>query len=326
MSTSSSQPEVRRAPTVGIVGTAEDLTALLPLRTAYSRRGITKRIWATDTVPSQRALADLAGDVDAILLVHPRRRSARTIVDGPTVCAPNGRRVPIGLLPAAGSGLLAGFATAAARVHARHGGTDGSSVALLAQRSRRYLNLAARIRRLLNERADPDSVFWWPADEIVRADLVRGLGLGLGTAIYVGHGRPTGWAGYAGVRAHHLSATAQPCGLVISLACHTASRRRTGLSFSEALVLRGTAAAALGSTMSTLHIANARWSLRIVSALAHASTAGELVAAAEPESDLSRRYRLIGDPMAPLIDDPGARAAARVFTDDLTLPALTEAS
>ncbi|CAN5278112.1 hypothetical protein BH20ACT5_BH20ACT5_08940 [soil metagenome] len=271
----------------------------------------------TDQVPAAGALADFGTDVDALLLVSPRRRSPRTVINGPTVTVAGGRRVPVGVLPAAGPGLLAGFAAAAARVHDRRAGDGASSIAVLAQRSRRYLHLAARIRRLVDRQ---DGVLWWPADEMIRADLVQGLGLGLATTIYVGHGRPTGWAGYAGLRAHHLSGAAQPCGIVLSLACHTASRRRTGLSFTESLVLRGSAAAALGAATSTPHVANARWSLRITAALsAGVGTAGELVAAAEPDGELSGRYRLIGDPMAPLLDAPGARAAARALTEDVAL-------
>ena len=105
--------------------------------------------------------------------------------------------------------------------------------------------------------------------------------------------------------------------LVVSLACQTSSRYRTGRSFTEALVAQGTAAAAIGAVGKTRHIANARWSLRLVDALADgAPTAGELLVAAEPEGALARNYRLVGDPLAPLLDRR-ARAAARALSDDV---------
>jgi hypothetical protein len=212
------------------------------------------------------------------------------------------------------------FAHAAAAVHARADRPEcGTSVALLAQRSRRYLDLAGRIRRLLGESGrPPDSVFWWPADEIVRDDLTIGLGHGLALVLYIGHGRPSGWVGYAGVRANHLSGRPAPGALIVSLACRTLNRRRVGLSFGERLVAQGGAAASIGAVPMTPHIANARWSLRFVDAIsAGATTVGGLLAAAEPDLDVGPVHRLIGDPLAPLLDAPGARDAARARTVDV---------
>ncbi len=326
MSTSCSPPEVQAGgPRIALVGTPADLAALAPLRSAYAEAGITEALLAVAAPPARSELVELAGGADAVLLVYPRRRSARTVVDGPTIGAADGRRVPIGIVPALGGGALERFATTAAGLH-RRGGYE-QSVALLAQRSRRYAHLAGRIRALLLPQVSADSVLWWPAEAIVRDDLVAGLGHGLAVALYVGHGRPNGWVGYGGVRAHHLAAAPAACGLVLSLACHTLSRRRTGLSFTEALVMQGSAAAALGSTTSTQHVENARWSLRLVSALAGGCTsAGDLLAAAEPDSDVSRHYRLIGDPLAPLVDAPTARIAARALTDDVVFHPQREAS
>ena len=73
-----------------------------------------------------------------------------------------------------------------------------------------------------------------------------------------------------------------PPAAVVSLTCQTASRRRTGLSFAEALPLRGVAAATLGAVSSTVHTGNARWALRIARDLGTASTIGELVAMVAP--------------------------------------------
>jgi hypothetical protein len=322
MSSSSKPPDpsATRAPTVGIVAPPTSLDALAPLRRAYARRGIGEVVVGGDALPSPGELVELASAVDAVLLVYPPNRSPRTVVPWPAAPATGGRRVPVGIVPG-GGGDLDRFAISAAAVHLRAIGEPAAatSVALLAQRSARYLDLAGRIRRLLGEQdvAD-DSVFWWPADEIVRDDVSAGLRLGLAVAVYVGHGRPRGWVGYAGVRAHHLDGTLTPGALVVSLACQTSSRYRTGRSFTESLVTQGTAAAAIGAVGKTRHIANARWSLRLVDALAAgAPTAGELLVAAEPEGGLTRNYRLIGDPLAPLLDAPGARAAARALSDDV---------
>jgi hypothetical protein len=320
MSTLSKRPDPARRPVVAVVATAAGLDALEPLRRAYRRRGISDHVYAASAPPPPGELAQLAADVDAVLLTYPPNRSPRTVVPWPAVPVPDGRRVPVGIVPGS-LAELERFAAGAAAVHLRAIGerATGRSIALLAQRSARYLDLAGRIRRLLAEQnVDADSVLWWPADEIVRDDVVTGLRLGLAVAVYVGHGRPRGWVGYAGVRAHHLDGTLAPGALVISLACQTSSRYRTGRSFTESLVTQGTAAAAIGAVGKTRHIANARWSLRLVDALAAGvTTSGDLLVAAEPESGLARNYRLIGDPLAPLLDAPGAGAVARALSDDV---------
>jgi hypothetical protein len=141
----------------------------------------------------------------------------------------------------------------------------------------------------------------WTAYEVDRDTVALRLGRGPGLAVYVGHGRPVGWVGYAGLRAHHLEPD-EPVGALVSLTCQTASRRRTGLSFAEALPLRGVAAATLGAVGPTLHTANARWALRLTRAAATAATVGELIAAIAPHDPAAASYRLIGDPTAPLAD------------------------
>ncbi len=323
MSTSSKQPEppfpADRVPAIAVIGSQRDIDALGPLTAAYRHNGIAEVPVVVAGIPTLSELIERAEHVDAILLVYPRQRSPNTVVPWPAAVTASGRRVPIGLVPAQ-RGSLEQFAAAAARVHGRrrHGHPE-ASIALLAQRSTRYIDLAGRIRRLLTSGQRPaESTFWWPADEIIRDDVTRGLGHGLAAALYVGHGRPSGWVGYAGIRDHHLADVDDACGVIISLACQTLSRRRIGLSFGEALVAQGSAAATIGAVSVTNHIANARWSLRLADALINgASTAGELLAAAEPDIGVGRCYRLIGDPMAPLLDAPGARAAARALTDDV---------
>ena len=308
------------APVVAVIGNNRQLDALTPLRAEYHRRGIGEVAVLTRTLRPPEAGREVADGVAAVLMAYPRLRAPSTVVPWPAAVTARGRRIPIGIVPDHRESLQR-FALAAAEVHARADRSDcESSVALLAQRSRRYLDLAGRIRRLLGESGRaPDSVFWWPADEIVRADLTLGLGQGLAVALYVGHGRPSGWVGYTGVRAHHLADVPSPGALIVSLACQTLNRRRVGLSFGERLVAQGSVAASIGAVSVTRHIANARWSLRFVDAVAAGSaTVGDLIVAAEPDVEAGRVYRLVGDPLAPLLDAPGARNAAQVLTDDVT--------
>jgi hypothetical protein len=327
MSTSCSRPEATRTTgsvgrRVAVIGSNRQLDSLAPLRHAYRARGIDELAVLANDLLTPEALGELAGDVDAVLLAYPRHRAPSTVVPWPTVAAARERRIAVGLVPDHGDSL-ARFAVAAAAVHERAGDpATTASIALLAQRSRRYLDLAGRIRRLLlaGGRA-PAAMFWWPADEIVRDDVTIGLRYGLAVAWYVGHGRPSGWVGYAGIRAHHLADADAPSGVVVSLACQTLSRRHIALSFGERLVAQGSAAATIGSVSATRHVANARWSLRLVDAVSNGvRTAGDLLVAAEPDVAVARTYRLVGDPMAPLLDAPGARAAAQRLTDDVVFP------
>ena len=152
------------------------------------------------------------------------------------------------------------------------------------------------------------------AYELGRDDLADLLATGPALGVYVGHGRPVGWVGYAGTRAHHLADAAArpgqaPVGAVVSLTCQTASRRRTGLSFAESLPLRGVTAATVGAVTSTLHTGNARWALRIARGLGTARTIGDLVVMVAPHDPHATSYRLLGDPTAPLLDAPAAEAA-----------------
>lgn len=304
---------------IALVAHPPALEALEPLLEAYTKAGL-----AVDTVDPGRAgvpgaeeLIDLARSASAMVLVVPRCRSPRTVAPGPTVAGAGGRAVPIGIVPDVGPVGLDLFATAAAAVHERSrlAAVPPASLAVLAQRSGRYRELADRILRLVGEASPATARFNWTADELVRDDLVEGLATGLGLVLYVGHGRPSGWVGYRGTRAHHLAGLAQPLGAVLSLACLTASRRRRGLSFAEALPLQGSAAACLAAVGSTRHIDNARWALRLVQAVAAGCRSiGELVAMAEPETSLVRGYRILGDPLAPLADAPGASSAAEALT------------
>jgi hypothetical protein len=301
---------------IGVVGSPRALDALEPLRRAWAGRG------HLVAVKSPVPLDELADGVDALTVVGSRRRSPRTVLPGPFVRTADGRRVPVGWVPDLGWEALRRFATAAARVHARsRNGRSRRTVAVLAQRSRRYRDLSGRIERLLAESGGAARPLRWTADELTRPDLVRGLGFGVSAAVYVGHGRPVGWVGYRGVRRHHLARVEEPTAAVLSLTCLTASRRRVGLSFAEALVLDGAAAAAFGAVRSTDYRWNARWALRLTGALANGcATVGDLVVSAEEGDPAVAAYRIIGDPTAPLVDAPGAARRAAALTRELAPP------
>lgn len=271
---------------------------LAPLLAAYARRHVAVTPWwYRGEVPPEPELSRAAAGQDAVLLAGRRARSPRTVLSGPVLVTDDGRLVPVGWVPVADTASLRRFAAAAARLHLRAQST--ASVAVLAQRHPRYLRLAGRVGAILGDRP----VLRWTAEALVPEAMVAGLASGLGAAIYLGHGRPIGWVGYYGLRAHHFDDFAgEPVGAVLSLCCLTASRRRTGLSFAEALPLRGVCGAVFAAVTSTLHTDNTRWAVRLSDAmLAGARDLGELVTQALPPGRSQvAPYRIIGDPLAPL--------------------------
>lgn len=283
---------------------------------AWRSTGVSVERLAFDNVlPDLAERIQARDDLDAVLLVGSARRAPATVLTAPFVMDRNNRRVPIGWLPATNAVSLRRFALTAARVHRRGGSEQG--VALFSQWHPRYLRIVDRMEILLRHRL---RIFRWTSDVITREGLIHAMGSGLGLGIYVGHGRPIGWVGYHGMRRRHFNSFAgEPMGAILSLCCRTASRRRTGLSYAEALPLLGVAAASFGATFDTLHTDNTRWAVAICDVLAKGVTrVGELVAqAAPPFPGNASPYRLIGDPLAPLIAPPVAfqRAdAVRVYS------------
>ena len=260
------------------------------------------------------ALCEAAADADGLLLVGDRRRAPRTALPGPFLVDPSGRAVPAGWLPDLGSGLEV-FAKAAARVQRRSG--PPGPLAVLGQWEPRYVQLAGRLEANLRRGGEPPfPVLRWTSERITRSDLVDGLRLGLGVGIYFGHGRPSGWAGYHGLRARHLVDVAgEPLGVLFSVTCLTANRHRVGLSFSEAIVTGGAAAAAVGAVDLVSHVDNMRWMLGLADALCSGeSRLGPALLAAAPRSMSQTPYRIVGDPLALLAGTAeGARRAERIF-------------
>ncbi len=264
---------------------------------------------------SLEALREAIDGAEGLLLVGDRRRAPRTSLPGPYLEDWSGRRVPTGWLPDLGEDLAV-FARAAARVEQR-GGQPGPLV-VLGARQARYQQLATRMEANVGAGGEPPfPVLRWTSERIARHDLVRALRLGIGVGVYFGHGRPSGWAAYHGLRGSHLvEVTGEPLGALLSVTCLTANRHRVGLSFSEVVVTGGSAAAALGAVAPVAHLDNMRWMLGFASAL----RAGEgrlgpaLLAAAPPDPWAASPYRIIGDPLAALVGTPrGSRLALRVF-------------
>lgn len=298
---------------ISVIASASAFEALAPLLGAYRERFTLRVIETQGEAPEPAMVEKWARQSDALLIVGDRRRSPRTVLPGPIIDCSDGRKVPVGWLPDTGPEQLRAFAEAAARVHRRAAFPGRRAVAVLSQWNPKYLNLADRIEALLGEACGDPAVLRWTADRLLREDVIDGLGCGLAGAIYVGHGRPIGWVGYHGMRAHHFPAGGgSPLGVMFSLCCATASRRRTGLSFCEALPLMGRAAAAFGAVEKTLHVDNTRWALGLCRAVNQgADHLGELILKAMPASPSAvTGYRILGDPLAPLAADQDAHERA----------------
>jgi hypothetical protein len=316
---------------VTVVADPASADALAPLLDHW-RHGPGLRLlpWSTvdrfdaHSVADLADLAELAAGSSAVLVVGPRQRSPRTVLPAPVLTAPDGRVVPAAWLPATSAADLARFARTAVTVHQRaatapaEAGRPASdtsrTLVVLGERHPRFDRLADRIVRIGGEEGGGVQVRRATAYELSRDDLVDLLATGPALGVYVGHGRPVGWVGYAGTRTHHFADAAArpghaPVAAVVSLTCQTASRRRTGLSFAESLPLAGVTAATLGAVTSTVHTGNARWALRIARDLGTARTIGDLVALVAPHDPHATSYRLLGDPTAPLLDAPATEAA-----------------
>lgn len=288
---------------------------LRPLIRAHERvRPV--QIVEVDTIPPAGALAHRLEDAAGALLVGDRRHAPRTVLPGPFITTSNGRNVPVGWLPLTSLAELDQFTRGAARVLRRDGPLG--PLVLLGQWSDRYLHLVDRMTAHLRERDQASApIVRWTAERITRDDLLRGLRIGPGLAIYFGHGRPNGWAAYHGLRDHHFDGwRGEPLGALLSVTCYTASRWHTGVSFSERLVLRGIAASALGAIAPVEHVDNMRWMVGLGQALRDGvGTLGEALLCAVPHEPRARDvYRIIGDPLAPLVGSRGsAERAARVY-------------
>lgn len=292
------------------------LSAARPLLAARERERAVRHVLVGDgeTIDADALRSHLEGAA-AGLVVSNGARSPRNALPSAVISTENGRRVPVGWLPlqARSSGLEIAFG-AAARVATRRQ-RSGTTVAVLGQWVERYLRLSVRMSSYLARPSlsHVDTVRW-TAEMITRDQLAVGLDSGLGAVVYFGHGRPSGWAAYHGVRAHHLRVS-EPMGAILSMTCYTASRWRVGRSFAEQMVLQGSAAAAVGAVRPVEHLENTRWMVGVARALAsgHSDLGSVLAAAVPTEVHAKSGYRIIGDPLASLSGtEEGWRAATSI--------------
>jgi hypothetical protein len=328
-----------------VIGSPTALAALKPLCDAHRKqrpvRFLSRRagdglptalnaLGSLDALPPPGGHSELR-DVAAVLVVGDPRRSPRHGLPGLFLHDDTGRRVPAGWLPNLPQRLGA-FAQAAAKVVRRaKAGLARGPLILLGQWDDRTLLLAQQTESAFQNVPCPVPVIRWTAERLVQTDMLRGLRCGPGLAIYFGHGRPRGWAGYHGIRAQHLSESlGEPLGAILSITCHTANRWKVPVSFAEEMVLSGLCAASLGATSKTVHLDNGCLTNNLCSTLTDHSlvTLGELLLAARlGNGHAFGTYRIIGDPFAPLVGAAGALEKARgVFAPapDDALPPLPD--
>ena len=212
-----------------------------------------------------------------------------------------GRRVPLGGVRQ----VTPEFVRTAATVASRRGGA--ASAALLAQRSERALALAQEAAEMFR----PQALFRWEADRLAYFRVREALATGLGALWYVGQGSALGWPAYGGIEAPGLCWQAPTAG-VFSVTC--ASGQAGG--FCEQLVENGFCAAAFGAAGLTSHQRNRRLCLALARSYAEQAEPwmGRVVAGAGTSWLSLAGYRLIGDPLAPLLEAEGAsERAARVY-------------
>lgn len=112
---------------------------------------------------------------------------------------------------------------------------------ILAMWKESYLRRADTLQKSLEKAYGEVGVGRWTADLVSRQELSHRLTTHrIPLVFYLGHGRERGWAGYRGLRIHHLAPPPEPMGLVVSLSCRT-------LEFGRQLVGEGYAQAFLGA-------------------------------------------------------------------------------
>jgi hypothetical protein len=305
-----------RANAVWIVAGSESaLAALAPLIAARkARQRVVVRVDGVEALLANRA-RNLPHGTEAVLVVGPRRVSPRRGLPGMFLIDAQHRRVPVGWLPDVGA-ELAEYAQAAARVLARP--QMRGPVVVLGQWEDRFLRVGLRTARWFKRYEAGWPVFHWTADRISRENMLRGLSTsGPAVALYFGHGRPRGWAGYHGVRRDHFPPRwPEPIGGLLALCCENASRWRTAVSFAETLALQGVFAGALAAVTKTRHEHNRRIGPALCEALTSGGihTLGDLVLALPAGEWSDTPYRFIGDPAAPLVGAAEATLrAASIF-------------
>jgi hypothetical protein len=239
--------------------------------------------------------------MDALLILYHHSLPPSKVCDGP-VLEWQGKLIAQAIFPVIDLDSIKCFAKNLKKVHLKQ--NTLRHVAILGQWDDRYLRLADQIEATLKKSAIASTK--WTADIILREDMVAGLGKGVGVAIYVGHGVSTGWEGFRGTGKKHFEPHVfKPVHALFQLCCSTGGRRYTNCSFSEFLFLRGKVLATLCAVSKTLHTDNIRWAVNISFAISkNVHCIGELITQSLPQKAVLKKYRLIGDPFAPLKSSP----------------------
>jgi hypothetical protein len=251
-------------------------------------------------------LAEAGARPDAVLLVAPRTRALARLLPGPVV-----QGVPVGIVQADGAAELGPWLAAVAPAP-----DPEPAWAVLAMAKDAYLGLARRFRDRLRAGADdrvrvPD----WMADRYTAAEAAAALAGGPRLAVYLGHGRPNGWSGYQGFRWTHVAAAppVRACGTVIGFSCRNLKHVRGALPFGTRWVTEGRAAAFLGAVSDVGTEAGFTLADELARELAEGGheSIGQVLAALDrrlavdpslaPAHRELRRFRLIGNPLQPLL-------------------------
>ncbi len=287
---------------VALVSNIKYKKHLQPLISTWLDKGFRVHVEFTEQheTPTSRALQDIATASDAVMMLYPVRKSPAAMVQAPFLQV-GSRKVVVGLVPVSDIKSLQNFTDTAVEVHRRK--TVDQPVTLLAQRMPRYLQVTDRIYHELKQEVHP--VFRWSSDLVFAGDMLYGINQGPSVCLYLGHGRPSGWSGYFGIRSHHITAFRnKPSAAIISLCCWTAARKRVKHSFCESLIMNGITPFAVGAVKPTLFTENTRWAINFIQAIrSGAMTAGELVRLSCPTQRSVAHYRFFGDPTVPLLAD-----------------------
>src|SRR5215217_963219 len=148
-------------------------------------------------VPGKEAIIHIAQNADAVMILAPANRAASTLIDAPVLHVGE-RIVPVSLVPVPDEATLLSFVATTLEVHRRTG--VNQAIALLAQRFPRYLKVTDKIYQELHKEGSVKA-YKWTSDVIHPGDMLYGINQGAGICLYMGHGRPSGWVGYYGIRA-----------------------------------------------------------------------------------------------------------------------------
>lgn len=266
------------------------------------------RSTATGNSVEERAIRTVVTDhdsVDGVLVVVPRATDLAT-VPGPLIDG-----VPVGVVRADRPADLTIW-----RRHLEAPRRHVLTWAVLSMGKDAFLEPAGRLHERLDEAQGNGSldvaVEDWRPQCVDRPALCRRLATGPALAMYLGHGRRRGWAGYQALRWDHVAAVPQraPLGALLALTCNGLSTQgsATGPSFLERFVSEGRAGAVFGSVGDVRMDAIATVVDRLGTVLVkqRPATLGALLRdlIAGPEGDAIAAhlgsYRIVGLPIQPI--------------------------